>query len=205
MKTLTGAFRTATAVRNTVSIQTDGMNDQKRSTRQILEQNLDRVAPDPLRNIRIWLHNIRSMHNVGAAFRSCDAFGAGELILSGYTPVPPRAEITKTALGAETFVKWQQPSDPFDTIRLMKSGGLRFYGIEQTTRAKPLTGFIPPVSSPFVLCFGNEVTGLDDALLPLMDQCFEIPQFGRKHSLNLSVTIGICLYHVLSKASGPQG
>ncbi len=174
------------------------MTEQKRTTRQILEQNLQQKAPESLGRLHVWLHNIRSMHNVGAAFRSCDAFGAGKLVLSGYTPVPPRPEISKTALGAEEFVDWMAYDDPIREIKKMKASGVKFFGLEQTTESKPLTGFTPPPDSPYVLCFGNEVTGLDDAILPFMDQCYEIPQFGRKHSLNISVTIGISLYHILS-------
>lgn len=170
---------------------------KKRTTREILTENLSRTPPVQLRNAAVWLHNIRSMHNVGAAFRSCDAFGCGHLYLSGYTPVPPRPEISKTALGADETVNWEYIKEPIPFLIKAKAEGTRLLGIEQMSGAGLLTNYKPEPGQRTIFFFGNEVTGLDDALLPYLDQCLEIPQFGHKHSLNVSVTIGTVLYHIL--------
>ncbi len=171
----------------------------KRTTRQILEDNMNRDAPTEMANLKVWLHNIRSMHNVGSAFRSCDALGAGELVLTGYTPTPPRPEISKTALGADESTAWSTFENPLDEIKRLKEMGWRLLGIEQTEHSHTIDKLDVNPGDNIILFFGNEVTGLDDELLPLMDTCFEIPQFGRKHSLNVSVSIGITLYHVLDR------
>jgi tRNA G18 (ribose-2'-O)-methylase SpoU len=176
---------------------------EKKTTREILQLNQQRQPPEHMRELRIWLHNIRSLHNVGAAFRCCDAIGAGGLLLSGYTPCPPRPEISKTALGADQSVEWQYVEDPLSCMRERKAAGARLYGIEQTHDSQPLAKLTPDVRTdgsalPVILFFGNEVSGLDDAFLPEMHACFEIPQFGQKHSLNISVTVGIVLYHMLA-------
>lgn len=177
----------------------------KKTTREILHTNQLREPPAAMGNLRIWLHNMRSLHNVGAAFRCCDALGAGGLLLSGYTPRPPRPEISKTALGAEETVPWEHVPDPLPFMRERKAQGTRLYGIEQTHDAQPISRLRPEVRAdgtavPVLLFFGNEVSGLDDDFLPEMHACYEIPQFGQKHSLNVSVTIGIVLYHLLARS-----
>ncbi|MCH8556373.1 MAG: TrmH family RNA methyltransferase [Balneolia bacterium] len=171
----------------------------KRTTRQILEDNLSRKAPVEMQQLKVWLHNIRSMHNVGSAFRSCDALGAGELVLTGYTPQPPRPEISKTALGADESVVWKTPPNPIDEIKRLKTEGYRLIGIEQTKNSLLIDHLEVKPNDKIILFFGNEVTGLDDELLPLMENCYEIPQYGQKHSLNVSVSIGITLYHILDR------
>lgn len=146
------------------------------------------------------MHNIRSLHNVGSAFRSCDAFGVNELWLSGYTPVPPRPEITKTAIGAEEHVNWKQVQNPADAITNLKQAGYSVIGLEQTDGSILLNEFVPE-SDKICLVVGNEVTGIDDELLPHIDLFVEIPQFGMKHSLNVSVASGIALYSFMDKLS----
>jgi len=173
------------------------MNLNKTHTREILKQNQNRKPPERFSKSKIILHNIRSMHNVGAAFRNADAFGIGEVILSGYTPSPPRPEISKTAIGAEETVPWTHISD-FNQFYHTHHNAYQFIGIEQTTLSKPLAEFKLP-STPFCLVFGNEVTGIDEELLPVMDHFVEIHQYGLKHSLNVSVSTGICLYSFLQK------
>ena len=152
-----------------------------------------------MRQLKVWLHNIRSMHNVGSAFRSCDALGAGELILTGYTPLPPRPEISKTALGADETVAWRTLPNPIDTIIKLKTDGYRLIGIEQTKNSRLIKHLKVNSNDKIILFFGNEVTGLDNELLPHMEDCYEIPQYGQKHSLNVSVSIGITLYHILDR------
>lgn len=170
---------------------------KKRSTRKILEDNLARTSP--LKdNFILWLHNVRSLHNVGAAFRNADAFGVMEIYLSGYTPRPPRPEITKTAIGAEEHVQWSSVEDPVERIDALKKIGYQIVGLEQTDRSDLLSDF-KPHNQKICLILGNEVTGIDDDIIPLLDDAVEIPQFGMKHSLNVSVACGVALYAFLLK------
>ncbi len=175
---------------------------KKLTTKEILRQNLDRRPPSQLARVKVVLHNIRSLYNVGSVFRSCDAFGISEILLSGYTPTPPRAEITKTAIGAEEFVNWQYREDPAEMIKQLKQDGYVLFGLEQTTDSTPLTRFDPHPFEKICLVMGNEVTGIDDELLSHMDGFVDIPQFGHKHSLNVSVAAAVMLYALLEKLSG---
>jgi tRNA G18 (ribose-2'-O)-methylase SpoU len=172
---------------------------EKLSTKEILKQNLDRTVPAGLGDLKILLHNVRSMHNVGAAFRSADAFGINEILISGFTPTPPRPEITKTAIGAEKHVDWQQINELQEELGELKKSGYLLVGLEQTTESVALPDYEPPSDKKICLVFGNEVTGVDDELLPLIEDFVEIPQFGHKHSLNVSVTVGVALYAFLQK------
>lgn len=175
------------------------MSIEKLSTKEILDQNIARTVPAGMKHLMVMLHNVRSMHNVGAAFRSADAFGIKEIIFSGFTPVPPRPEITKTAIGAEKFVDWQAVESVNDKLAALKEEGYLVIGLEQTDRSELLPDFAPPPDKKVCLVFGNEVTGLDDEILPLIDEFVEIPQYGHKHSLNVSVTVGVTLYAFLEK------
>lgn len=177
---------------------------RKLTAKEILIYNRQRQSP--LQNhFILWLHNIRSLHNVGAAFRSADSFGINELRLSGYTPVPPRAEISKTALGAEKDVKWAHidKSEIENEITLLKKRTFVILGLEQTKQSTLLTDY-KPVNQKICLFLGNEVTGIDESLFPYIDQMIEIPQFGTKHSLNVSVAAGIALYAFLEKLQRPD-
>lgn len=173
----------------------------KLSTKEILQKNLERTTPGKLGKVKILLHNVRSMHNVGAAFRSADAFGIDEILISGFTPHPPRPEISKTAIGAEKHVEWEKIDDgniESDLTRF-KDSGYRFIALEQTTDSTLLPDYNLPNDQNICLIFGNEVTGVDEELLPLVDDFVEIPQYGHKHSLNVSVTVGVALYAFLEK------
>lgn len=176
------------------------MNEvEKLTTKEILLKNLDRHAPRGMQKLIAVLHDVRSMHNVGAAFRNADAFGINKLILSGFTPQPPRAEITKTAIGAEEHVDWNSPKNIFEELEALKNEGYILLGVEQTDRSKLLTEYHPPDDKKVCLIFGNEVTGLDEGILPIIDEFVEIPQYGNKHSLNVSVTVGVTFYAFLQK------
>ncbi len=170
---------------------------KKRSTKEILKQNLDRTSP--LReHFILWLHDIRSLHNVGAAFRTAEAFGIHQLWLSGFTPTPPRPEITKTAIGAEDHVKWRKVQNIEKSAGDLQSRGYTIIGLEQTDRSSMLHEF-ELNTDKICLVLGNEVTGISESILPLIDRAVEIPQFGMKHSLNVSVAAGIALYAFLDK------
>ncbi len=172
---------------------------QKLSTKEILQQNQARTAPKKMQQTIVLLHDIRSMHNVGAAFRCADAFGIKKILLSGVTPAPPRPEITKTAIGAEEFVAWEQVDDIKRKIDQLHEDKYITLGLEQTENSTLLPNFEAPADKNICLVFGNEVTGIDREILPLINHFVEIPQYGHKHSLNVSVAVGVTLYGLLEK------
>jgi len=135
---------------------------------------------------------------VGAAFRNADAFGVKEICISGYTPRPPRPEITKTAIGAEEHVTWHSVDDPKKKISDLKKSSYQIIGLEQTDTSELLSEF-KPQTHKICLILGNEVTGIDTDIIPFLDKAVEIPQFGMKHSLNVSVACGVALYAFLLK------
>ncbi|MFN0203929.1 MAG: RNA methyltransferase [Bacteroidia bacterium] len=141
------------------------------------------------------LDNVRSMHNVGAIFRSADAFRVAKLYLCGITPTPPHREIHKTALGAEESVDWEYAEDTAALLQQLKENGCYIAALEQTEKSVSLPDFQLP-NQPIVLVFGHEVEGVAQAAINLADVTLEIPQFGTKHSLNVSVAAGIALYQV---------
>lgn len=175
------------------------MNLRKRSTKEILASNLERTVPAGMRQIKVLLHNVRSMHNVGAAFRNADAFGVSEILLSGFTPTPPRPEISKTAIGAEKHVSWTYLENPEKFLQKLKQQGYTVAGMEQTNKSHLLPDYECAPDASLCLVFGNEVTGIDKEILPHIDLFLEIPQFGHKHSLNVSVAVGVVLYAFLEK------
>ncbi len=149
--------------------------------------------------ISIVLDNIRSAMNVGSFFRSSDAFAVKKIYLCGITAKPPHAEINKTAIGATRSVEWSYHPDIKQLIVELKSEDKYIIGIEQTTESVPLKDFKPNEEREIVLVFGNEVEGLSEIILELLDQCIEIKQYGTKHSLNVSVCGGVVLHHMVSQ------
>ena len=145
------------------------------------------------------LDNVRSLHNVGSAFRSADAFSVEKIFLTGITGTPPHREIQKTALGATESVAWEYSADPLQKTLDLKQAGYRLFIIEQTSKSIPLQQFIPDPSMKFCLIFGNEVDGVSEKLLPHVDGALEIPQAGTKHSINVSVCIGVVVWEFYRK------
>jgi tRNA G18 (ribose-2'-O)-methylase SpoU len=141
------------------------------------------------------LDNIRSQHNIGSIFRTSDAFRVSGLYLCGITATPPNREINKSALGATESVKWQYFEDTLSAIEQLKKQGYKIIAIEQATESVNLDDYSPTLSEKVALVFGNEVTGVSDHIMEEIDACIEIPQFGTKHSFNVSVTAAIVLYH----------
>jgi len=172
---------------------------RKLSTKEILEENLAQRPPKGMEKVRVILHNIRSMHNVGSVFRSSDAFGISEIILSGYTPTPPRDEINKTAIGAEEFVDWRFVEDVILEMKTLKAMEYSIIGLEQTNSSVSMLDLDLSSTAKICIVMGNEVSGIDDELLPLVDQFIAIPQYGHKHSLNVSVATGVAFYAILDK------
>ena len=170
------------------------------SNRKLLNIELGRVSPEEYRQlpesgIVVVLDNIRSAHNVGSAFRSSDSFKADRVCLCGICAVPPSAEIHKSALGAENSVQWEHYDDTMDAIRELRDNGFTIVSIEQTEKSVSLDKFIPEIGKKYALVFGNEVEGVRQDVVDASDLSIEIPQFGTKHSLNVSVCVGIVLWH----------
>lgn len=165
---------------------------------------LNRVDVDTFKNqeklpLTLVLDNIRSMHNVGSAFRTADAFAIDKIVLCGITATPPHREIEKTALGATQSVTWAHEKTTVDAIRKLKDDGYTLLAIEQATSSIPLQDFAPENGKKYALIFGNEVNGVDEEVLAEVDNCLEIPQFGTKHSFNVSVSMGIVLWDIINK------
>lgn len=144
--------------------------------------------------IAVVLDNVRSMYNVGAVFRTSDAFLISEVILCGITGCPPHPEIAKTALGADESVKWQYEKDVLKAVLEKKKEGWMICVLEQAHDSIPLQNFIPDSHSKYLLIAGNEVEGVSQEIVNLADIILEIPQHGVKHSLNVSVSVGIALW-----------
>ncbi len=150
----------------------------------------------PKHPIYLMLHNIRSMWNVGAMFRTADAAGIEKMILTGYTATPPRKEITKTALGAEANVLWEYHADPLEALSRLREQGVRIFGLEIAEGSRSYTD-LNAADFPICLVVGNEVDGIDPQVLEGCDEVLEIPQYGTKHSLNVAVAAGIALFELV--------
>lgn len=145
------------------------------------------------------LDNIRSMHNVGSVFRTADAFLVKGIYLCGYTPQPPHRDIHKTALGSTETVEWQYFATTVEAVRVLKEEGYAVFAVEQTEGSIPLQEFADKYLGPLAVVFGNEVTGVGEEALALCDGSVEIPQWGMKHSLNISIAAGIVLWELVRR------
>jgi tRNA G18 (ribose-2'-O)-methylase SpoU len=163
---------------------------------------LDRKTVDEFKRsekfpVIVVLENIRSMHNVGSVFRTADAFLIEAIYICGYTAQPPRKEIDKTALGATETVDWKYFSTSKDAVEELRKNGYRIFAIEQVDKSISLEKFSELNMQKVALIFGNEVSGVEADTIALCDGCIEIPQFGMKHSLNISVAAGIVLWEIV--------
>lgn len=150
--------------------------------------------------ITLVLDNVRSMHNVGSAFRTADGFAIEKIFLCGITATPPHREIEKTALGATQSIPWEHVEETTEAIKTLKELGYTIIAIEQAENSVQLQNFTPVKDAKYALIFGNEVNGVDEEVMTLVDHCIEIPQFGTKHSFNVSVTIGIVTWDFIQKS-----
>lgn len=144
-----------------------------------------------LPEIVLILQNVRSLHNIGSIFRTADAYGIAKIYLSGYTAAPPRPEISKVALGAETWIPWEKNKETWRVIEQLRDRGYQIISLEQTKSSRPITDFKPKF--PLVLILGNEVRGITKAVRLRSDQIVHLPMYGRKESLNVAVAAGIAL------------
>ncbi len=170
------------------------------SNRKLLNIELGRISAEqykalPETGLVVVLDNIRSAHNVGSAFRTSDSFKIDKVFLCGICAVPPSAEIHKSALGAEDSVAWEHFDDTLEAVRRLKSEGYTVVCAEQTVGSIMLDEFRPEPGMRYAVVFGNEVAGVRQDVVDAADFCLEIPQFGTKHSLNVSVSVGVILWH----------
>ncbi len=145
------------------------------------------------------LDNVRSQHNIGASFRTADAFAVLRVVLCGICATPPSAEIRKAALGAEESVDWIYYEDTADAVNDLIAEGFRIFSVEQTENSTSLDSFSPLKGERYALIFGNEVKGVSQKVIDMGEGTIEIPQFGTKHSLNVSVSVGVVLWEVVKK------
>ncbi|MGB3467000.1 MAG: RNA methyltransferase [Cyclobacteriaceae bacterium] len=171
--------------------------------RKLKNEELGRLSAEDFRTIDknpvvLVLDNIRSMNNVGAAFRTSDAFLIEKIYLCGITAKPPHRDINKTALGATDTVAWEHFEHTLAAIEQLRSEGYHILSVEQAENSTMLNDFHPSENQKYAFVFGNEVFGVDQQVIDQSDDVIEIPQFGSKHSLNISVSIGIVLWETIS-------
>lgn len=175
-----------------------------RMNRKLLNSELGRLSVEEFKKTEkmpfsVVLDNVRSQHNVGSAFRTADAFRAESVILCGISAVPPSPEIHKSALGAEFSVDWSYFSDTMEAVRSLKSQGYEIIAVEQAENSVSLDEFRPSPGKKYAFIFGNEVKGVLQGAVDMADTVVEIPQYGTKHSLNVSVSVGVVLWDYASK------
>lgn len=170
------------------------------SDRKLLYIELGRISAQEYKRLPesgtvLVLDNIRSAHNVGSAFRTADSFKVDKVWLCGICAVPPSAEIHKSALGAEYSVEWEHADDTLEVVERLKAEGYVVISAEQTVGSVMLDSFVPEKGRKYAIVFGNEVSGVRQDVVDASDMVLEIPQYGTKHSLNVSVSIGVVLWH----------
>ena len=170
--------------------------------RKLLNCELGRMSVEEFKEaekapLALVLDNVRSQHNIGSAFRTCDAFRIGRICLCGISATPPTPEIHKAALGAEFSVAWEHYDTALEAVTKLREEGYTIVSVEQTENATPLQYFRPEADCRYALVFGNEVRGVAQEVVDASDLCLEIPQYGTKHSLNVSVSIGIVLWNII--------
>ena len=166
---------------------------------QLGRMSLDAFKQSSKLPVCIVLDNIRSLHNVGSAFRTSDAFRLERIYLTGITGIPPHREIEKTALGATASVDWEYAEKTGDLLKRLKGNQYTIIVIEQTSHSESLDKFTPEAGKKYCLVFGNEVHGVSEEALAVADKALEIPQHGTKHSLNISVCLGIVTWEFFKK------
>lgn len=172
--------------------------------RKLKITELNRISAEEFREIEkmpltVVLDHVRSLHNVGSVFRSSDAFRVESIYLCGITATPPQAEIHKTALGAEDTVAWKYFRNTEDAVAELKENNVEVLAIEQVESSTMLQDFQPQKGKKYAIVLGNEVKGVQQEVIDMCDGCIEIPQFGTKHSLNVSVTAGIVIWEFARK------
>jgi len=176
----------------------------KMERRKIKNEELKRLSTEEFKKEKknptvVVLDNVRSLNNVGSVFRTCDAFLVEKLYLTGITGQPPHREIQKTALGATESVEWEYETGVVETIKKLRKEGYVILAVEQVSDGKLLNKYFPDMTSQYALVFGNEVFGVSDGVIEIVDDSIEIPQLGTKHSLNIAVSVGILVWDLCQK------
>ena len=167
---------------------------RKLNTEEIIRLTPEEFKETPKIPLIVILDNVRSLHNVGSVFRTSDAFCVDKVILCGITATPPNAEIHKSALGAEFSVDWAYYKETTEAVNELKQAGYTILAIEQAHDSINLDTFKAEKGNKYAVILGNEVKGVQQSVIDLSDGCLELPQFGTKHSLNVSVTAGIVIW-----------
>lgn len=172
--------------------------------KKLQNDELNRISAEEMKSVEknpvtIVLDNIRSLNNIGSVFRTADAFLMEQIYLCGITATPPHRDIQKTALGATETVNWKHFSTTLEAIEQLKLQGYKIAAIEQTENSTFLNEFNINKNEKWALVFGNEVSGVDQEVINCCDVVVEIPQFGSKHSLNISVSAGVVLWEMLKQ------
>lgn len=172
--------------------------------RKLANSELERLEIDEFKKatktpLIVILDNVRSLNNIGSVFRTCDAFLIEKIFLCGITATPPNKEIHKTALGATESVDWEYVENTISVVKRLKSEGIRVISIEQAEKSVMLNDFQPESNVKYAVIFGNEVKGVEQEVVSACDGVIEIPQYGTKHSLNISVSAGIVIWDLWKK------
>ena len=178
------------------------------SMRKLRTIEMHRLSPEEFQQaeklpLTVVLDDVRSMHNVGSVLRTADAFRVEEVVLCGITGIPPHPEIHKTALGAEESVAWRHCPTALQAVNELKARGITVLSVEQATESTMLPSFQAERGKHYAIVLGNEVKGVHQEVIDASDGCLEIPQYGTKHSLNVSVTAGIVIYQFFSGSWAP--
>lgn len=172
---------------------------QKLKTTDLNRVGIEEFKEQEKLPVVVILDNVRSMNNVGSAFRTADGFAIEKIVLCGITAQPPHREIEKTAIGATQSVEWVHYPETLDALRELKKEGYEIIAIEQADESIMLNIFKPDQDKKYALIFGNEVNGVSDEVMAEIDKCIEIPQFGTKHSFNIVISAGIVLWDFYAK------
>lgn len=172
--------------------------------RKLLNEELDRLSVEVFKKVdkipfMVVLDNVRSLHNIGSLFRTADAFRLEGIFLCGITATPPHREIHKTALGATDSVHWEYREKTTDAITELKGDGYQIFSVEQVEGAVMLDQVQLSGDQKYALVFGHEIRGVEQRVVDMSDQCIEIPQYGTKHSLNISVAAGIVIWELFGR------
>lgn len=172
--------------------------------RKLKNSELDRKSIEDFKEARkspiiVVLDNIRSLNNIGSVFRTADAFLIEKIFLCGITATPPHKDIQKTALGATDTVIWEHQEKTEDVIKSLQENGVKILSIEQAEDSTMLQDFTPQKNTTYAIVFGNEVKGVQQSIVSMSDQVIEIPQYGSKHSLNISVSAGVVMWDLFAK------
>lgn len=171
---------------------------QKKNSESLNRVSIEAYKTEKKIPLIVILDNVRSALNVGSSFRTSDAFSVHSLFLCGISAQPPHREILKTALGAEKSVEWNYFTTTSEAVNLCKNAGYDVFAVEQAENSISLENFVWS-NNPIAIIFGNEVDGVGEDILKMVDNCIEIPQFGTKHSLNISVCQGIVIWELFKK------